>query len=356
MSADNHTRLLTATELAELPKLHYLVEGMLRADALNVVYGPSGAGKTMLAIDYGLCVGTGLPWNGQSVERGPVVYVAAEGVSGFHPRLDSWQRSRGVKTLTNFRVWPAAVNLYRQELSEFTAAVDELEHKPSLIVIDTVARCMVGGDENSARDMGLVIASVDSLRARYRCAVLLVHHTGKNGETERGSSALRGAADIVISLKPDAASLKLRSEKNKDGAPFEPWSLHLEEVGESVSLRLGTASGRLSPQEEQILETVSASFGTEWVSATRVIEVSEVPKSSAYRSLESLCGAGLMEVEPIGGHRKHYRLTLDGIAAVPTRPRESRGTTPDRLVPHPSLEGGTETGSGANRAGERFVG
>src|SRR5690606_19173458 len=54
------------------------------------------------------------------------------------------------------------------------------ELKPSLIVFDTLARSIVGADENSAKDMGEVVAKLDWLRKATSATVLLVHHTGKD--------------------------------------------------------------------------------------------------------------------------------------------------------------------------------
>lgn len=340
--SSKQTRLLSPTELAELPQPHYLIGDLLRAEALNVLYGPSGVGKSLLALDLSLCTASGLTWYGQPVERGAVVFVAGEGTSGISARIESWQRARGIKTVTGFRVYPEAVNLYRGEVEQLTTAIDQLEIAPSLIIFDTVARCMVGGDENSARDVGLVVEQADYFRDRYGAAVLLVHHTGKSGDLERGSSALRGAADTIISLKKNNGSgIRLRCEKQKDGPAFESWNLHLKPAGDSVSIGLGTAEGHVSSQEVEILEVVSAESGTEWVPATTIIDVSEAGRSSVYRLLKALSDAGFLEVRVVGGNRKEYRITFKGLSVVPERPRASHGTASVRPIPPLSLEGGT---------------
>jgi RecA-family ATPase len=51
-------------------------------------------------------------------------------------------------------------------------------------VIDTLARSMAGGDENAAKGVGEFIAAIDRLRGDH--AALVVHHTGKDGDRERG--------------------------------------------------------------------------------------------------------------------------------------------------------------------------
>src|SRR5262249_54664887 len=64
------------------------------------------------------------------------------------------------------------------------------------------------GEENSARDVGRLINSLDRLIQEYHLAIELTHHTGKpmagdprkGGQRLRGSSALFGAADAVTIL------------------------------------------------------------------------------------------------------------------------------------------------------------
>ena len=51
--------------------------------------------------------------------------------------------------------------------------------EPKLIIFDTLARCMVGGDENSPLDMGRAVAAADRVRVETGAAVLLVHHPTK---------------------------------------------------------------------------------------------------------------------------------------------------------------------------------
>lgn len=73
-----------------------------------------------------------------------------------------------------------------------------------MIVIDTLARSMAGGDENSAQDMGRAIAVADQLRDQFDAATLLVHHSGKNvSKGSRGSSALLGAGDGYFRVEGD---------------------------------------------------------------------------------------------------------------------------------------------------------
>lgn len=328
--------LLSDDDLDRLPPPSWLIDGMVPASAFAVLFGPSGHGKTFLALDWAYCVATGLPWYGRATRPGYVVYVAAEGHSGLRLRRDAWKQARAVDQVERMRFLPQAVNLLDKGVQDrLRRTIAALPEKPALIVVDTVARTMVGGDENTARDVGLFIDACDKLRSEFGATVLPVHHTGKDGDAERGSSALRGAADAMAKLAPEGAGLRLTCEKQKDAEPFDAWNLHLDQVAESCVLRCGTPAGQLAPSELAILTESRRAFGTDWASATALKEASGVAKSSFYRSVKALCDRGFLDQET-EGNRVRYRLTGDGLAQ--TVPPESHGadgtaeTSPTRPV------------------------
>jgi hypothetical protein len=92
-----------------------------------------------------------------------------------------------------------------------------------MIVIDTLARAMTGGNENSTQDMGLLVANGDILRDRFDANVIWVHHSGKNeARGARGSSALQAATDTEIEIYGFAAGGGvLRTTKMRDSEPVE---------------------------------------------------------------------------------------------------------------------------------------
>ena len=50
----------------------------------------------------------------------------------------------------------------------------------ALIVVDTLARSMGAGDENTAKDIAMFIRNCDLLRQSTGAHVMLIHHTGKD--------------------------------------------------------------------------------------------------------------------------------------------------------------------------------
>jgi RecA-family ATPase len=230
--------LWTADQLCGQPAQQYLIDTVLPAGSLVALYGASGSAKTFLALSQALSIAAGVPWLGRKVEPGWVVYIVGEGKAGLGKRVAAWQAAANCPSVARIRFLPEAVNLLdgrdveRAKRTISTA----LPEPPKLIVIDTLARAMVGGDENAVKDVSRVIAAADDLRGDG--SALLLHHTGRNGEHERGSTALRGAVDVLAKTEREGRSprVKYSCAKTKDSAEWSPVDLLLESSGDSCVL------------------------------------------------------------------------------------------------------------------------
>lgn len=222
------SRLHTTADLRAMPPPEYLIDGWLVRNSLAMLFGPSGTYKTFLGIDLALHVATGSWWHGKhAVTRpGRVLYVIAEGAAGAPARIAAWEKRRNTSADNGAGVtWlPRAINLAdRMEAAAFAEVAQDVA--PDLVVIDTLARCTLGAEENSARDMGAVVEALDSVRRATGACVLTVHHTGKDSTSgARGSSALRGAMDTELEMVADP--LYVTVTKQKDGPEADRLYLH----------------------------------------------------------------------------------------------------------------------------------
>jgi hypothetical protein len=236
-------KFLSPAELAELPEPSWLIHGVLPEGALCVLYGDPGCGKTFVALSIALSVAAGHCWCGKPTVNGTVLYVGAEGVVGLQRRVEAYQKQNNL-VAEDIRYLGTALNLaYPNEVKAFVTELREARIQPVLIVFDTLARLMVGADENSAKDMGLAIAGMDRIRQATSATFLVIHHKGKSGGAERGSSALRAAADVMIECDQTKRGLVgFACDKMKDAEPFKRGLLELEAVplGESSSLAITT--------------------------------------------------------------------------------------------------------------------
>lgn len=231
-------RFVAACDLPVNP-IAWLIDGYIEADALAVLYGPPGKGKSFLALDMSCCIATGLPFHGHDVKPGAVFYIAGEGHNGLARRLRAWAQHNDAEMPALLFVSEAPTDLASaSNAAKVAEAVHQLAdttgESPVLIVIDTMARNF-GGDENSATDVGQFIRNADALRRRWKATVVIVHHSGKNGERgARGSSALKGAADAEyeVSRSDEDKLIRLTPRKMKDAE--EPPPLAFELVGVPV--------------------------------------------------------------------------------------------------------------------------
>lgn len=230
--------LIPATEIMTRPDPKFIIEGFVEEQSFAVVYAASGVGKTFIILDWCFCVSAGIPWLGHKVMAGPVVYVGAEGLGGIPKRLRALAEHYDMnEPSSGFYIVGEAVNLL--DSSAVAEALEEVRRvgvAPRMVVLDTYARSIVGGDENSAKDAGVAVEAIDRLRFDLQTAVVVVHHLGKAGTTERGSGALRGAADTMILLEKEKKSglLTLTIDKQKNFEAGTPTTLRLELVGDSV--------------------------------------------------------------------------------------------------------------------------
>lgn len=232
-------RFLTDTDVENQPPIGWQWDGIIPAGSFGEIHAQPGGGKSFLALAIALCSGTGRSLFGRAMKRGPVIYVAAEGSAGLGPRVSAWKHSEESYERANVHFATEPVELLDTDsVGQFLAAIDALHlpQAPVLIVLDTLARCLIGGEENSARDVGLAINGIDCIRRETGAAVLVIHHTRKDGESERGSTALRGACDVMISLKRDGDRLTMTCDKQKDAPPFQPIELELVPTKDSCVL------------------------------------------------------------------------------------------------------------------------
>ena len=248
---------LVRADRLEIAAPKFLIQDVLEAETLAVVFGPPGSGKSFVVVDWACAIATGSAWHDKAVRQGPVIIALGEGAAGFSRRLRAWQIARGVSLVGAplFVSKRAAALIEKPSVAALVEAVEaeaEAAGDPALVVFDTLARNSGGIDENSAKDMGEVIKACDALKERFGCAVLLVHHSSKNLEAgARGSSALKGAADAEYIVSTDRRGVRLFPTKLKDGAAwdepkrFRLRSIDLGEAGSSAVLEADEAQGPL---------------------------------------------------------------------------------------------------------------
>ena len=224
----------------------WMINNLLPDRATVLINGKSGDFKSFIAQDIALAIATGIETHGAAPIRiGPTFYGAHEGRNEIKkPRKRAWKAARGVEGRTDFFVAPAPHVALPEQCEEFREQIRVRLRAPDCkkigaIFLDTVAKCMIGLNENDARDCGIFIAFVDSLRDEFECPVICLHHFGKDeGRGGRGSSALPAGFDTIIHVKraPGTKLVKVWVSQHKDAdEPRDPWCFEGRTVGASLA-------------------------------------------------------------------------------------------------------------------------
>jgi putative DNA primase/helicase len=221
----------------DLPQREMLLDPILPARSLAMLYAPRVVGKTLLGLSIGLAVASGSPllrWHAPRQRR--VLYVDGE-----MPLVSLQERLRAISSglgavIPNdgFRVLAAdnTENGLSIGSEEGQRAIDPLLSGVDLVIFDNLSTLCTNGSE-SASDAWVPMQNWLLKLRRQGIAVLLVHHAGTNGR-QRGTSRREDALDTVIALRrpedysPEQGARfevhfeKLRNRIESDGAvPFE---------------------------------------------------------------------------------------------------------------------------------------
>jgi len=287
-------RVWRPAELRSRPPARWLVKGVLPLRGTASLVGDSNVGKSFCALDLGLAVARGVPWFEREVQQGAVLYVAAEGGYGFGRRLEAYGLHHDVNVdALPLGIVDDGIDLRTNQIDaqRAIAAANGLEQETKtpvrLIVLDTLARMLSGGDENSSTDMGHVLAMADKIAQATGAVVLIVHHVGKDQQRgARGHSSFRAALDAQIMVTKLKDRCVIRLDKQRDGptdlemayrletVELDPSGDGLEAETSAVVVQIDHATGldvaptTLTKWQSHALDAVQACHG--WGSTGRV--------------------------------------------------------------------------------------
>ena len=335
-AAPSRLTFLSPTDCANSPARGYVVKGLIAPRDLGCLFGPPGAGKSVLAPHVAYLVAMGLRPFGMRTKPGRVLYVAAEDESGMRGRVTALRVRHG--DAPDFVIVAGVSDLLAErspDLAALHAAV--AEQQPALIIIDTLAMGFPGLEENSAEGMGRVVAIGRALTS-HGAAVIMIHHDTKaQGQTPRGHSLLNGALDMALYVsRDDDGVVRGKMTKNRNGSCERDIAFRIgtecvgtDEDGDPVTapVAIELAPGATPKREKltggeraarKILDDLSA-FGTVteqvWRAAcvdARTVSGSDELKSrqtATRRAIEGLARKGLVTLGD--GMVRHPRTAVD---------------------------------------------
>ncbi len=214
------------------------VKGIIASQSLNCLFGPPGTLKTALLIDLCFCVALGRDWLEGLPDRGgfagyPVVQCPAlwvdldNGEAVMYERLAAFGRAYAARadfdgiSLLTFPDPPIDASKGLKQLGLLAR-----QKRAGLIVIDNLLNIAGVRDENSS-EMGSVMKNLRQLTAATRAAVVVIHHTTKDNDSEtiRGHSSIEAGFDSTFYVKrrePSDPTITLKHKKVRRN-PVKPF-------------------------------------------------------------------------------------------------------------------------------------
>ncbi len=229
------------------PEHEHVIDGLITVGDKSVIGGASRSGKSFLAIHMAMSIATGKSFFGRKIIKpGLVIYQAGEGGRGIKKRFRAWRKTFGVPESVPVFILQSRVDIHSEQgdtgkLISEVQGVSRLYGMPIVAMfIDTLQKASGGADENSGRDMGIVMGNIDRIAdAVPGCHVCLVHHMNAGGTKLRGhTSVYAGVDQVILVVKPDNGKTRTatldKQKDDEDGAQIQ-FDLMQVEVGRRAS-------------------------------------------------------------------------------------------------------------------------
>ncbi len=207
-----HPLTLGALRGLKLPKRENLLP-WLRQGESAMVFAPTGLGKSLFALSLALAVAGGGRfidwWNAPKARR--VLFVDGEmPLDDIQARVDTLQPCAGGNCeaiaanlhIMNRQYQPGGVAYVdlAEEASREALVRHVKKHEIDLVILDNLSTLATIDGENSASAFNDTVAFLLRLK-QEGIACLLVHHSGKSGESYRGSSKIATTFEVIIKLE-----------------------------------------------------------------------------------------------------------------------------------------------------------
>jgi hypothetical protein len=285
--------------------IEWLVQGYIAEGGITVLSAKVKMGKTTLATRLVQAILSNKPFLGVRTKRTPIVYLTEQPRVSFKVAL----RQANLMDERDLRILYFNKTIGIPWATVAAGAAEECKRlNAKFLIVDTLAQFagLIGDSEN---DSGAVLEAVRPMQeiAGTGVAVLILYHDRKSGgevgEATRGSSALPGAADVVLSLRRlDGNSRKsLRVIQSLSRFSETPEELVIELTDQGYIALGEKADVALQQARQAILATVPTSEA-EAMTLEEITEAAKTARSTSQRALEELVSGG--KIQKVGTGRK----------------------------------------------------
>jgi len=286
----------------EFPEQKFTIPGILPAGLAALGARPK-IGKSWMALQLSVAVGTGGTFFNEQAERGKVLYLAFEdSPRRMRNRLQKQGAPVGADVTFGFAWRP----LIGGGTADLIAAI-ERDHY-SLIVIDTLARALGFVDPNKQAEMNLHLGALQRIAVDQDITILLIdhHRKGNGGDGDViddliGATSKSGVLDVAIGLYRSrgerSATFKLTGrdiEERELAIQFDRESGRWECLGDQEAVRN-------SAEDDAIVEAVGL-LGAPTL--REITDYTHMDRSKVYRRLQNLIFA--KQIRQVDGSPTRY--------------------------------------------------
>jgi len=317
--APRYTLYTAADALRPQLPLDWVIQNLFSAGSISLLVGDPKSGKTYAALDAAVCVVLGEPWLSLATQAGNVLLVDEEnGPRRMALRVGACLRGHGIDDPATplFYISLARFNLLTGEDADLLRdAIIDTDAR--FVVIDALVDVMPGGDENAAGDVHRVFMGLRTIAAETDAAILVIHHTNKAGGY-RGSSAMFGAVDALLTLKKTDKYFKFNLTASHDCEPFKFAAVGYWQMGafNLVDVELVPEVVRLPKSHTYVLRFLAENGPS--TTPTIQAHADTCSANTARLAVYKLTDKGLLERIDDGGRQSTatYALTETGREAV----------------------------------------
>lgn len=282
--------------------IDWIVEGLIAPGTITLLVGEPGSGKTWATLSMATCIASGRDWVGHKVAQGRTLFIDEEsGALPIKRRIARLMGGYGIEDDIPLNyVSMAGFDLRRKAgVQKFRELIGRAQ--PDVIIIDALADVMAGGDENSVKDVQPVFSALRQIVNDYQVTIVIIHHSNRNG-SYRGSSAMKGAVDVLLNIDSGPNdTILLSTEKIRDGEPAKfKAKIHFDGEYGPVALSHISTKDRRSVQDI-VRDYVRENGPCSSDEIIRLVTSTDKTKSSAKWAINKLVEEGSIERLNDGG-------------------------------------------------------
>ncbi len=323
------TITLDALMAKEFPPTRYLANHLIPMGGVTAITGAPSSYKSFLMLELSRAVARGTPFLGHfETIQGKVLIVDKENKDRL---VQERFQALGELGGTNCIEAQFTNTLYLDNPEHLAALAAYIEEKQfTLVILDSLVR-FHQKDENSAKDIAVLMGAIKQLTSNNRAVVFIHHHrktqfgqgSTEHGQNIRGSGDILAAVDAHLAIDREDRTLKVRQSKLRTDYEIRPFKVRVEEPQDVPGVKTRFVHDGVDTDKEDLLNAVCDNVldaikdSDSEVTVEDLIERLEISEAMIRATLKIL-EAGKQITSRSGKHNKKFYKAVEGPVATST--------------------------------------